>query len=161
MNQVAAAVYIDEVMADDAPEESPEVEVQEDESPPADAERDEIPLDSVECPDDVARAIVEEVSHYKWDTEDDGEEIPPYKVYKIDAPESGRLKLMCVGITCYVMLPARGPDHKHHLDTHLCAGVKAEGHPPLYDHQAQKRLMNQLSHLWEGNHTLSRFLEVH
>ena len=48
MNWVAAATHIDEATADDAPEESPEMEVQEDESPPADAERDEIPLDSVE-----------------------------------------------------------------------------------------------------------------
>src|SRR6266481_2752637 len=129
MNQVAAAVRIDEAMADDAPEESPEVEIQEDESPPADAERDEIPLDSIECPDDMARALVEEVSHYEWDTSDDGEEIPPYKAYKVDAPESGHLRLTCVGIMHYVMPPARGPDHKHHVDTHLCAGVKAEGTP--------------------------------
>src|SRR6266481_3062074 len=126
VNWVAAAACIDEVTADDAPEESPEAEVQEDESPPADAERDEIPLDSVECPDDVAREIAEEVSHYEWDTEDDREEIPPYKVYAIGAPESGCLKLTCVGVMCYVMPPARGFDHKQQLDTCLCAGVKAE-----------------------------------
>src|SRR6266481_6931146 len=94
---------VDEAVDYDAPEESPEAEVQGDESPPVDAKRDEIPLGDVKCPDDMARAIVEEVSHYKWDTKDDGEEIPPYKAYKIDAPESGHLKLMCVGVTHYVM----------------------------------------------------------
>src|SRR6266481_1244133 len=146
MNWVAAATHIDEATADDAPEESPEVEVQEDKSPPADAERDEIPLDSVECPDNMARAIVEEVSHYEWDTKDDGEEIPLYKMYAIGAPESGHLKLTHVGVTCYVMPSAHGFDHKHHLDTHLCADVKAEGQPPLYDHRVWKQLMNQPSH---------------
>src|SRR6266481_6041696 len=146
MNWVAAATHIDEATADDAPEESPEVEVQEDKSPPADAKRDEIPLNSVECPDNMARAIVEEVSHYEWDTEDDGEEIPPYKVYKVDTPESGGLRLTHVGVMHYVMPPAHGPNHEHHLDTCLCAGVKAEGHPPLYDHPGWKRPMNQPSH---------------
>src|SRR6266481_847494 len=150
MNLVAAAARVDEVMADDAPEETPEVEIQEDESPPADAERDEIPLESVDCPDDVARALVEEVSHYEWDTEDDGEEIPPFKAYKVDAPDSGCLRLTCVGVTCYVTLLARGPDHKHHVDTRLCAGVKAEGNPPLYDYRVRKRPMNQPSHPREG-----------
>src|SRR6266481_4180910 len=115
MNWIVAAMCVDEATADDAPEESPEAEVQEDESPPADAERDEIPLDSIECPDNVARAIAEEVSHYEWDTEDDREEIPPYKAYVIDAPESGCLKLTHVGVMHYVTLPACGPDHKQQL----------------------------------------------
>src|SRR6266481_6407932 len=123
MNWLAAAAHVDEAMADDAPEESPEAEVQEDKSPPADAKRDEIPLNSVKCPNNMARAIAEEVSHYEWDTKDDGEEIPPYKAYKIDTPESGHLKLTHVGITHYVTLPALGPNHKHHLDTRLYAGV--------------------------------------
>src|SRR6266481_6655071 len=105
MNWIAAAVCVDEAMADDAPEESPEAEVQEDKSPPADAERDEIPLDIGECPDDVARAIVEEVSHYEWDTKESGEELPLFKAYAIDAPESGHLKLMCVGVTHYITSP--------------------------------------------------------
>src|SRR6266481_4354750 len=87
--------------------------------------------------------------------------MPPYKAYKVDAPETGRLKLTHVGITRYVMPPARGPVHEHHIDTHLCAGVKAEGNPPLYDHRAWKRPMNQLSRPWEGNHTLSGSWEVH
>src|SRR6266481_2327662 len=109
MNWVAAAACVDEVMADDAPEEPPEAEIQEDESPPADVERDEIPLDGIECPDDMARALVEEASHYEWDTSDDGEDIPPYKAYKVDAPETGCLKLTHVGIMRYITLPACGP----------------------------------------------------
>src|SRR6266481_6122954 len=138
MNRVAAAAHMDEATADDAPEEPPEAEIQEDENPPADVERDEIPLDGIEYPDDVARALVEEASHYKWDTSDDGEDIPLYKAYKVDAPETGRLKLTRVGVARYITPPARGPVHKHHVDTRLCAGVKAEGNPPLYDYRAQK-----------------------
>jgi len=161
MNRVVAAVRVDEATADDAPAESPEVEIQEDESPPVDVERDEISLDGIECPDDMARALVEEVSHYEWDTLDDGEDIPLYKAYKVDAPETGCLKLTHVGITHYVMPPVHGPVHEHHVDTCLCAGVKAEGNPPLYDHRVRKRPMNQPSHPREGNHTLSGFWEVH